>query len=87
MSAPHITIEGINATIVHEYYHVIPDTTMTICALTLRNGFVVLGESAAASPGNFDAETGRKLARIKAYEKIWQLEGYLLREKLWCGEG
>jgi len=55
---------------------------LTICVLVLRNGFTVTGESACASPDNFDAELGRKIARQKAVEKIWPLEGYLLRQKL-----
>ncbi|TPW33645.1 hypothetical protein FJU08_01285 [Martelella alba] len=55
---------------------------LTICVLVLRNGFTVTGESACASPENFDAEIGRKIARQKAVEKIWMLEGYRLRQKL-----
>lgn len=55
---------------------------LTICVLVLRNGFTVTGESACASPENFNAEVGRKIAREKAREKIWALEGYLLRTKL-----
>lgn len=55
---------------------------LTFCVLVLRNGFTVTGESACASPENFDAEIGRKIARAKAVEKIWLLEGYLLKEQL-----
>lgn len=55
---------------------------LTICVLVLRNGFTVTGESACASPANFNAEIGQKVAREKAREKIWALEGYLLRTKL-----
>jgi hypothetical protein len=55
---------------------------LTICVLVLKNGFTVTGESACASPENYDAEIGRKVARQKAVEKIWPLEGYLLRQKL-----
>lgn len=55
---------------------------LTICVLVLRNGFTVTGESACASPENFDAEIGRKIAKEKAREKIWALEGYLLKTKL-----
>lgn len=50
--------------------------------VTLKNGFTVTGESAAASPENFDAEIGRKIARQNAREKIWMLEGYLLKQRL-----
>lgn len=55
---------------------------LTICVLVLRNGFTVTGESACASAANFNAEIGQKIAREKAREKIWPLEGYLLRERL-----
>lgn len=55
---------------------------LTFCVLVLRNGFTVTGESACASPENFDAEVGRKIARANAVNKIWPLMGYELRSKL-----
>ena len=55
---------------------------LTFCVLVLRNGFTVTGESACASPENFNAEIGRKVARDNARDKIWQLEGYRLRSEL-----
>lgn len=55
---------------------------LTFCVLVLRNGFTVTGESSCASPENFDPEIGRKIARQNAVNKIWMLEGYLLKEKL-----
>jgi hypothetical protein len=55
---------------------------LTFCVLVLRNGFTVTGESACASPENFDAEIGRKIARQNAVQKIWPLEGYLLKDRL-----
>lgn len=83
LNAPRLNPQMIDATIVSEQYYVFPGTTLTVCCLTLRNGFQVLGESAAASPKNFDAEIGRKIARDNARNKIWALEGYLLRQRLW----
>lgn len=56
--------------------------TLTFCIITLENGFTVTGESACASPENFDAEIGKEIAYANAREKIWVLEGYLLKEKL-----
>lgn len=82
LNAPRLNPDMIDATIVSEQYHVFPGTTMTVCAMTLRNGFIVVGESAAASPGNFDQAIGRKIARENARNKIWAFEGYLLRERL-----
>lgn len=82
LNAPRLNPDMIDATIVSEMYHVFPGTTLTVCALTLRNGYIVTGESAAASPANFDQAIGRKIARENARNKIWALEGYLLREKL-----
>jgi hypothetical protein len=55
---------------------------LTFCVLVLRNGFTVTGESACASPANFDADLGRKIARQNAVQKIWPLMGYELRSKL-----
>ncbi len=82
LNAPRLTPADIDAVIVSGAYHVFPGTTLTVCALTLRNGFIVTGESAAASPENFDEEIGRKIAHDNARAKIWALEGYLLRERL-----
>lgn len=55
---------------------------LTFCVLVLKNGFTVSGESACASPENFDADVGRKLARAKATDKMWPLMGYQLRSHL-----
>lgn len=59
-----------------------PLSLLTFCVLVLRNGFTVTGESACASPENFDAELGRKIARRNAEAKIWPLLGYELKTKL-----
>jgi hypothetical protein len=75
-------MEHIESVIVSEQYHVFENTTFTGCLLTLENGFTVHGESACASPENFDAELGRKYARENAVSKIWMLEGYLLKDRL-----
>ncbi len=60
---------------------------LTFCVLTLRNGFTVTGESACASPENFDVQIGRAIARENAVKKIWPLLGYELRTKLAAEEG
>ena len=82
LTAPRVTPDHIESVIVSEQYHVFQGTTFTSCLLTLKNGFTVHGESACASPENFDAELGRKIARDNAKNKIWMLEGYALRERL-----
>lgn len=55
---------------------------LTFCVLVLKNGFTVTGESACASPENFDAAIGCKIARQNAVANIWKLEGYLLKQQL-----
>lgn len=82
LNAPRLSPEKIDATIAAEAYYVFPGTTLTVCCLTLRNGYTVVGESASASPENFDAALGRKIARQHARDKIWALEGYALRSQL-----
>lgn len=68
---------GLNHYPIHESMHL-----LTFCVLVLRNGFTVTGESACASPENFDAEIGRKVARQNAVQKIWPLMGYALKNEL-----
>ena len=82
LNAPRLTPDLIDSKIVSAQYKVFDDTCLTVCALTLSNGFQVVGTSACASPENFDAEIGRKVSYGKARDQIWPLEGYLLKEKL-----
>lgn len=81
LNAPRLTPDLIESKIVKEEYHLLTDV-LTVCVLTLENGFTVTGESACASPANFNKEIGEKIARDNAKEKIWALEGYLLKQKL-----
>ncbi|MBE2245572.1 MAG: hypothetical protein IAE86_22670 [Burkholderiaceae bacterium] len=55
---------------------------LTFCVLVLKNGFTVTGVSACASPENFDAEIGCKVARTNAVNNIWPLLGFRLRDEL-----
>ena len=80
LTAPRITPEHIKDTIIKDDYHVFPDTLLTVCVLTLVNGFTVVGTSACVSPENFKEEIGREVAREGAVDKIWALEGYLLKQ-------
>ena len=84
LTAPRITGEHLDSLVKQsrEQFHVFPGTTLTVCCLTLPNGYSVTGQSAAASPKNFDLELGRSIARADARDKLWALEGYLLRERL-----
>jgi hypothetical protein len=82
LTAPRVTPERLEEVIVGCEYHVFGGTTLTVCCLYLRNGFTVTGESACASPENFNAELGQRIARENAKQKIWALEGYALRERL-----
>lgn len=80
-----VTIEGIESKIVHEEYHQIAGTSVTICLLKLENGFTVIGESACVDPERFDADLGKEIARKNAIDKVWALEGYLLAEDIYRG--
>ncbi len=96
-TAPRITPDRIEAVIAEEIYFTAADavrgkggqvadnspaTLLTFCVLILENGFTVTGESACASPENFDEAIGRRIAKENARQKIWPLEGYLLRQRL-----
>jgi hypothetical protein len=64
-----------------------PLSLLTFCVLVLRNGFTVTGESACASPENFNAEIGRHIARENAVAKMWPLMGYELKCRLTAAQG
>lgn len=93
--APRVTPDHLESLIAEEHYfnlgHVLDvlgspasDTTrlVTVCILVLKNGFVLTGESACVSHENFDEQIGRAVARNMAFNKMWPLEGYLLKSKL-----
>lgn len=93
-TAPRITPDRINSEIAAEYFFTAADAVdrhqaprgpldlLTFCVLVLKNGFTVTGESACASPENFDAEIGKRVARDNAISKIWPLLGYELKSRI-----
>ncbi len=83
LTAPRITPADLDAAIKSEAYYVFAGSQLTVCCLTLRNDFTVTGESACASPENFDADVGKKIARENAKQKLWPLLGYVLKENLY----
>ena len=78
-----VTMEGMKRRIISADFMVLPNSTVTICNLTLENGFSVRGEAGCVDSRNFDMKIGRELAEKSALSKIWQLEGYLLAERKW----
>lgn len=76
-----VTEQGIVSRIADVTYIQLPDSTVTICNITMVNGFSVRGESACVDPRNFDSQIGNSLAYKDAFRKLWAFEGYLLAEK------
>lgn len=81
-NAPKVTMDEIKASIVGETYTILPDQITTVCQLTLDNGFTVSGESACASPENFNLELGKQISKEKATSNIWPFLGFRLKDKL-----
>jgi len=82
LTAKRITPDMLDAEIISEQFHVFEGSCLAVCCLTLKNGFTVTGESACASPENYNSEIGQKIARANAREKIWPLLGFRLRDEL-----
>lgn len=80
--APRLTPAYIDSRIKTVEYMVLQGR-ITVCVMTLQNDFVVIGESAATSAENFDKELGEEMAFDEARERIWELEGYLLKERIY----
>lgn len=76
-----VTVESIKQRIKSTDYTILPNSTVTICNITLENGFSVRGESACVDSGNFNMEIGQEISYRDAFRKLWELEGYLLAER------
>lgn len=76
-----LTLEDVESVIREESYTKLGSKT-TVCLMILRNGFEITGTSACVDPSTFNEEIGNKVARENCIQLIWQLEGYLLQEKL-----
>jgi len=83
LTAPRITPDHINSVIVSKTFTVLPSGKVTVCEITLTNGFTVRGESSVVSKANFNQEIGERVSFENAVKEIWQLEGYLLQENLY----
>lgn len=79
---PRLVSQDIEDSISKEQYHVFEGTTKTVCCLTLRNGFHVIGTSACIHPVDFNAELGRKYAREEAFKQAWDHEAYMLKQRM-----
>jgi hypothetical protein len=78
-----ISKEYIEAQIVKEHYYVVPDTTLTFCALVCKNKVVGTGQAGTASMTEFDIEDSRRRAREKAMAELWQAYGIILKNKIY----
>jgi len=82
VNSNRVTPALIEASIVATQYHVFPGTMLTVCCLTLKNGFNIVGSAACADPSNFREEVGRQFSRADAKSKIGAFLGYELKSKL-----
>lgn len=76
-----VTKEYMDSRIRRIEFFSIPNSTVTICSITLDNNYSVRGESACVDPANFNAQIGKKIAYDNAYKELWPLFGFLLAEK------
>lgn len=80
---PRITPAHIDSVIKGEQYQVFEGTTVTVCLLTLKNGAKVIGHNyGSIDPTQQDWDIGKTEAKKMAVEKVWELEGYLLKDRL-----
>lgn len=76
-----LTLADILAKIKRSDYIVMPDSTTTVCQLRLENGYTVIGQSACVDPRKFNKAMGEQYAYNQALDKVWELEGYLLKQR------
>ena len=78
-----VSLSDMMAKIKSTTYTVLPNGRTTICQVTLENGFTVEGSSACVDIANYNQALGEKYSFEKTIDKMWELEGYLLCEKIY----
>lgn len=81
-TAPKVTTQELDAAVVKSAFILLPDGRTTICMLTLDNGFTVRGESSCVCIENYDQKKGEEIAANNALDKVWQLLGFRLADRL-----
>lgn len=76
-----VTVADMQAKVKSSTYTRLPDSTTTVCQITLENGYTLIGTSACVDPANFNQALGEKYAYEKAFNQLWDLEGYLLKQR------
>ena len=70
--------------VIHDENTTGPLARITICVLTLKNGFTAVGvNEGPVAAENFRADLGREYARKQALEKVWLVLGYQLKDALY----
>lgn len=77
-----VTEEYLKSRIKNVNYVHVPDTTTVMCTIHLVNGYTITATESCVDPANFDYEKGKQYAYENAFNKLWPLEGYLLKEEL-----
>lgn len=54
----------------------------TVCIITLKDGFEVIGSSACVFADNYDIEKGKPFARERALQLVWSHLGSILQAKM-----
>lgn len=76
-----ITVSDMNGKVRSSTYTRLPDSTTTVCQITLVNGYTLVGTSACVDPAMFNQAMGEQIAYNNAFEQLWALEGYLLKQR------
>jgi hypothetical protein len=76
-----VTVSDMQAKVKSSTYTRLPDSTTTVCQITLENGYTLVGTSACVDPASFNQAIGEKIAYDNAFEQLWSLEGYLLKQR------
>jgi hypothetical protein len=81
MKSSALTLEDIQNQVKSVTFQKVGEKT-TVCFVTLQNDYEIVTSSASVRPGDYSKELGEKIAYNKAIDRIWELEGYLLQQRL-----
>lgn len=84
MSNIKVTQDHINEIIAHSEKKVFKlFDKCTVVVIQLPNGFIITESSACVDPANFDEQLGYEICMNRIENKIWEMEGYALQQRVY----
>ena len=78
---PASRINEIQGASIEKYWQ--PSPSVMVLSWELPNGYTITEQCGCVDPSDFDFDIGLELCRKRLRDKVWELEGYLQKQKVY----